>query len=350
MPNTGPDNNTGPVSALSVYETDAVEREYDLGRKRSICPHCNTKELDINNNKHVLAVLIHNDYAEELRLHLAKFKINLKNDFNPCSPNIHRDPKYANDTPTQRAAMAHNYHCERMVRALDFIREPVKFAVARYLHRQGWIDSTLLEETLRSSRSTSKHAADLFGRDDDMLTDGQQGISLLVPPSCLYTIHHIQYEPSSTSQYKLSFVIADILVHCLYIPPHESREKVQAILDSLSLSWRNTTQTIICGDFNARMGSFTGDKINKPHRLIVKEWIQGNNLIVWNSWLQLGNPTCLRQSGSSIVDYFLSTNELLNPKLTICEDMSLDSDHKLMHLDFLTNSAPPPPSENPRII
>ncbi|KAI8072244.1 uncharacterized protein B0P05DRAFT_588928 [Gilbertella persicaria] len=35
--------NTRPVPILSVYETDAVEREYDLGRKRLTCPHGNTK-------------------------------------------------------------------------------------------------------------------------------------------------------------------------------------------------------------------------------------------------------------------------------------------------------------------
>ncbi|KAG1422889.1 hypothetical protein G6F58_003063 [Rhizopus delemar] len=58
-------------------------------------------KLDINNNRildihcpnrNVVALLVHNDYADELRSHLRKFKVTLKDDFDPCDPMILRDP------------------------------------------------------------------------------------------------------------------------------------------------------------------------------------------------------------------------------------------------------------------
>ncbi|KAG0853219.1 hypothetical protein G6F16_007736 [Rhizopus arrhizus] len=59
------------------------------------------RKLDINNNRildihypdrNVVALLVHNDYADELRSHLRKFKVTLKDDFDPCDPMILRDP------------------------------------------------------------------------------------------------------------------------------------------------------------------------------------------------------------------------------------------------------------------
>lgn len=77
-------------------------------------------------------------------------------------------------------------------------------------------------------------------------------------------------------------------------------------------------------------------------------WTLSNDLIVWNKRLHNGRCTCIRHGGNSIVDYFISTNELVDPQLTICDDLSLDSDHKMMHLDFQLDIAPQPIEENPR--
>lgn len=88
---------------------------------------------------------------------------------------------------------------------------------------------------------------------------GCQDISLFVNPHCPYPINPLPTDNTPTAQYKLSFTIADILVHWLCIPPHLNYNIVQQILDLLPLTLHRTTQTIICRDFTALMGSFTGD-------------------------------------------------------------------------------------------
>lgn len=104
------------------------------------------RKLDINNNRildihypdrNVVALLVHNDYADELRSHLQRFKATLKDDFNPCDPKILRGPQYADASDEERANLAFMHHCSRMERALRFIHTPVKFAVARYFYAQG---------------------------------------------------------------------------------------------------------------------------------------------------------------------------------------------------------------------
>ncbi|KAG1549096.1 hypothetical protein G6F49_009702 [Rhizopus delemar] len=135
------------------------------------------RKLDINNNRildihypdrNIVALLVHNDYANELRYQLKRFKVTLKDNFDPqyqgdrkkdrgdtclkksffwakkffcykkdnfdpCDPKILRDPKYIDATEEERANLAFMHHCNRMERALKFICVPVKFAVARYL-------------------------------------------------------------------------------------------------------------------------------------------------------------------------------------------------------------------------
>jgi hypothetical protein len=104
--------------------------------------------LDINNNRiidihypdrNIVALLIHNDYEDELRQQLHRFKVTIKEDFNPCDPQVFRDPKYADRTPAKRENLAFIHHCNRIERAPQYIRVPVKSAVARYFYLKGWI-------------------------------------------------------------------------------------------------------------------------------------------------------------------------------------------------------------------
>lgn len=138
------------------------------------------RKLDINNNRildihypdrNVVALLVHNDYADELRSHLQRFKVTLKDDFNPCDPKILRDPQYADASDEERSNLAFMHHCNRMERALKFIRTPVKFAVARYFYAQGWISKQTLQENLPSSRRNNEPESDpLCFEDENMST------------------------------------------------------------------------------------------------------------------------------------------------------------------------------------
>lgn len=44
------------------------------------------------------------------------------------------------------------HHCNRIEGASRYIRVPIKFAVARYFHSEGWISKQTLQETLSTNR------------------------------------------------------------------------------------------------------------------------------------------------------------------------------------------------------
>lgn len=163
---------------------------------------------------------------------------------------------------------------------------------------------------------------------------GSLSIALLVNPITKYTVHHIQHSHPLLAKYTLSFTIAKMLVHCLYLPPSLSHAEVSDLLSLLPLNIPNTNATIICGDLNARMGSYTRDSLYTTRGRILQDWIRPHKLISWNTILKYGCLTYIAYHGYSIIGYFLSTTELDSPELIIRDDLSLDSKHKLMTLSF----------------
>jgi hypothetical protein len=131
------------------------------------------RKLDINNSRildihyptrNVAALLIHNDYVPDLKAHLQKFRVKVKEDFDPCDGHILMDPRYATNTDKERDSYAIMHHTDRMKRALNYIRAPVKFAVARYFHTKGWISKDTLDETLAIK---APNPVDVFLIDND---------------------------------------------------------------------------------------------------------------------------------------------------------------------------------------
>ncbi|KAI9272951.1 Endonuclease/exonuclease/phosphatase [Phascolomyces articulosus] len=163
---------------------------------------------------------------------------------------------------------------------------------------------------------------------------GQLGISLLINPKCKFHVHFIPDTSSPYSLYHLTCTVANTLIHCLYLPPSISNDLVLEILNYLPLHHPNTTNTIFCGDFNARMSSFIGDTAYNTRGRKFEHWLLSHQLWLWNKELAYGKPTFIRASGTSIIDLFLSTNLVTNPQIKIDEDLSLDSDHKLVHFNF----------------
>jgi hypothetical protein len=123
--------------------------------------------LDINNNRNIVALLIHNDYKDELQQQLQRFKVTIKEDFNPCNPQVLRNPIYADRAPVERENLVFMHHCNRIERALQYIRAPVEFAVARYFYSKGWISKQLLQEALPARTINRQQDIDVFFSDDD---------------------------------------------------------------------------------------------------------------------------------------------------------------------------------------
>ncbi|KAG1582842.1 hypothetical protein G6F48_008896 [Rhizopus delemar] len=89
------------------------------------------------------------------------------------------------------------------------------------------------------------------------------------------------------------------------------------------------------------MGKYSGDtRVNHKGR-IIHSWIQSNGLINWNQRIAYVIPTSYSYSGHSIVDYFLSSIDLASPTLTVRDDLSLESTHKLLTFSFQMPSFTP---------
>ncbi|KAG1624292.1 hypothetical protein G6F44_012817 [Rhizopus delemar] len=184
---------------------------------------------------------------------------------------------------------------------------------------------------------------------------GEMGISLLVHPDCPHQVTHF---PSS-SPYVLSVQVSNLLIHCIYQPPALSVDEAIAVLDSLpAQSHPSQHNTIICGDFNARHREWLGDHRTSTRGIALHSWVVENGLTCWNTELAYGIPTynvhtrfssITGNHHQSVIDLFLSTQELHNAQLKVHDDLSLGSDHSPLALSCLV--PPPSPSPNhPRLL
>ncbi|KAI7848619.1 endonuclease-reverse transcriptase-domain-containing protein, partial [Circinella umbellata] len=361
------------------------------------------RSININNGrildiyypeKNILALLIHNDFTDELKSQLGQHGITPKTSYDPTSPDILHDKKYQDMTTQDRTDIAFRLHVERMERAVRNIRYPVSLTVAHAFLEHGWISEETIAELAPNNKNKnifnttgiSKYSINsilqhttsstlLFITETWLLppnkfitnwpqnhTYGQirsqrfrtakAGISLLVNPNCQLQPTIITDHNPAYSQYHLSCIFAGTLYHCLYLPPSISTEKALDIIQHLPKRLPHTVNTIYCGDFNARLGNYTGDHRTDPRGTQLHQWILNNDLTLWNTKLSYGQPTVYHNNGTSIVDFFISTHDLTNPTLTIRDDLSLGSNHKMLHLEYELpeNTTPPSITQPPRPI
>ncbi|CEP10254.1 hypothetical protein, partial, partial [Parasitella parasitica] len=162
---------------------------------------------------------------------------------------------------------------------------------------------------------------------------GSGGITAFVSPSCPHLISQLpSYNPHT-----LSLKVGTLTVHCVYFPPPLSSDKVLSALSSLPLD----RDTILCGDFNARMGPLTGDTVANPRGNALRPWLDEHCFQVLNASLAFGIHTFStfrrQQEMSSIIDLFLTNigdSGIKDPRLVVESDLSLGSDHRLLLLTF----------------
>jgi hypothetical protein len=126
-----------------------------------------------------VALLVHNDYASELKTHLQRFKVQTKEDFGPCDGSILIEIKYDNHTKQERDIFEFIHHCDRIKHVLIYIRALAKAAVAYYFYNKGWVDQSTLTEAFPPKLS---QIADPFYVDQDMdksFSDPNNNISQL---------------------------------------------------------------------------------------------------------------------------------------------------------------------------
>lgn len=164
---------------------------------------------------------------------------------------------------------------------------------------------------------------------------GSGGVSALVSPYCPFPVSQLP----SPNAYTLSIKIGTVNVHCVYFPPTLARELIKAALRSIPIPLGS--DTILCGDFNARLGNITGDSITTPRGADLINFCEQRDLLVLNSTLAYGISTfhAFRRNVEqrSIIDLFITNIpewNIQSPTLVVESDLSLSSDHRLMHLFF----------------
>ena len=153
---------------------------------------------------------------------------------------------------------------------------------------------------------------------------GSMGVTALVNPSCPFPISQLP----SPNRYTLSLKVGPFRIHCVYAPPSLSNPDFLSVLSSIP----SLPNTILCGDFNARLGDLTGDSLVSARGRSMLQWLSVSSFEVLNGSLARGVPTWLGfRDGvemSSIIDLFLTNSSLISPCLGIA------SDHRLLHLSF----------------
>jgi hypothetical protein len=93
----------------------------------------------------VVALLVHQEYAKELLERFETAGVKSIENFDPLDGKVISDPKWVDKTEAERADQAHTIHRVRCLVALDHIRIPVKYSVARHFVRLGWVEGETLQ-------------------------------------------------------------------------------------------------------------------------------------------------------------------------------------------------------------
>ena len=193
----------------------------------------------------------------------------------------------------------------------------------------------------------------VYGKRSENARVGHMGISLLINPDFLYKDQIVFLQNLTDSpfyHYSLSCRIDTLLIHCLYLHPSLPNNIAIEVLESLPLSLPHTTNTIFCGDFNTRIKDIVGDHAANDCGTPFFNWITTNGLTIHNKELAYGEYTFKKNGACSIIDYFISSRQLQQPILSIETDLSLSSDHHMLHLSFNPEftATPSPATLHPR--
>jgi hypothetical protein len=134
----------------------------------------------------VVALLVHQEYAKELMERFEAAGVKPLDGFDPLDGKVITDPKWADKTEVDRTEQAHMIHRVRCLVALDHIRVPVKYAVARHFVRLGWVENETLQRIQTGDRlAPPREQSDSEMKDSSAAATAFRAVS--EPPSGLVT-------------------------------------------------------------------------------------------------------------------------------------------------------------------
>lgn len=226
---------------------------------------------------------------------------------------------------------------------MDFIMQNIPMPTDFFFITETW---------LRPQRSlpTTWIQIHNYGISVDRASRGQYGISLLINPSFPYTV--LPLPIYQESNYILPCLCQNYLFICTYLPPnlHDQicfdllTEAIQHYSDNYTYD-----HLILCGDFNARLGNYVGDKRENTRYHLFLDFVHRHCLTLHNIQHAFGIPTFIRGNEanptdkSSIIDFFLTTHPVDTPGIfmDVHNDVYLGSDHKMVFFSFPSLLAAP---------
>ncbi|KAL7329729.1 hypothetical protein PS15p_204779 [Mucor circinelloides] len=201
----------------------------------------------------------------------------------PSGSNSSSSSTAANSQPTFNLAML---NVSGISTSLDL--------VIQYIETNN-IDILLLTETflLKGDLFTQWAQHHQYATISGDASKGNGGLTFLIRPHFPYYVHRSTDTTTSTTQqhHRLSIVIGNSLtIHGFYLPPALSFADYQTVLSSVDF---NSTSSVIClGDFNTRLGIFTGDtRSTNPRCNYLLNWLTVHQANLWNRICTFGQPT-----------------------------------------------------------
>lgn len=190
----------------------------------------------------------------------------------------------------------------------------------------------------------SWHQSHLYGSKVQDRHSGEYGISLLTSPSFPYSVVTFPF----TSKFFYACQIQHYVLLCFYLPPSMDDDLAIDLMEEAIAPFINNIEIkniILLGDFNARLGNITGEKNNTTNSRSIPffNFITHHGLTIQNIDLAYGKHTFINNTGSSIIDFFITSNDDLTvtPYMEIRDDLHLNSDHKLVYFSFTHDFNPP---------
>ncbi|RCH89366.1 hypothetical protein CU098_005161, partial [Rhizopus stolonifer] len=116
----------------------------------------NSRILDVHYpDNQVIALLAHNDYINEIVQVFSKAGVKPVEEFNPLDEQRLRNPAFAALDKEARKSKCVELHHARLLRALSFIRESIRPAVARDFRRKNWITDDQFKSSLGKDPAVS---------------------------------------------------------------------------------------------------------------------------------------------------------------------------------------------------
>ena len=132
----------------------------------------NSRVLDIHYpDRKVVGLLTHNDYVADMISVFDTHGITRLTNYDPCDPKHLQDPKLKDLTPEERTAKAISIQHNRILNAIDFIRTPVKLAVAYDFHQKQLLSEEELQRARKGERLAPKRIKETNNTDRRLAAD-----------------------------------------------------------------------------------------------------------------------------------------------------------------------------------